>query len=795
MRVPLSWLREFAPVPEDPAEVAAALDQLGLVVEALERPGAEIEGVVVARVLGVRPHPNADRLTLVDVDHGGGQTTVVCGARNLESGDVVPYASAGVTLPGGLTLERRTIRGERSDGMLCSEQELALGEDHAGILKLDAAAEIGSDVRDALGLHDAVFELEVTPNRSDAMSVVGVARDLAAHFAVPLTVPEPSVTEAGAPTDEVASVVVEAADRCPRFTARLIDVTPGPSPEWLARRLTLAGMRPISNIVDVTNYVMLERGQPLHAFDHALLPGGGIVVRLAAEGERLTTLDGTERELTDDDLLICGADRSAQAIAGVMGGGATEVSESTTRILLEAAYFDPAGIAHSAKRLGLRSEASARFERGIDPNGVLVGSARAAELLAEVAGGRAAPDPIDAYPDPVERPRIRLRVERVNEVLGTALSESQVRDAIEPLGIDVSGGPGDLETRAPTFRPDLEREIDLVEEVARHVGYNAIQRTVPRSTEQAGSLTRRQRDRRLVADALVGAGLDEANTLTFVAPADLEALGLSGDGVEVENPLRADESLLRPRLLPGLLGAAGFNAAQGRSDVGLFEIGHVFAPPPSGQTLPDEREAVAAVLTGTVRTGPHAADRPADAYDAVDLWETVATALSLAQATLEPGAEPGFRDGRLARVSVDGRLVGVVGELDDRVAEHFSAARPAVGFEVDLGAVLSATRRIRRFQPFSRFPASAIDLAFVVGEDVPAAAIVRTIDSAGDGLVESARCFDEFRSPALGSGRRSLAFAVSLRAPDRTLTDGEVGEVRRRLIDAVREAHGAELRG
>ncbi len=795
MRVPLSWLREFAPVLDDPSEVAAALDQLGLVVEALEQPGRGIEGVIVARVLDVRAHPNADRLTLVDVDRGVGTATVVCGARNLTAGDVVPYAPVGVTLPGGLTLERRSIRGERSDGMLCSEQELGLGEDHAGILQLDPTAEVGSEVRDALGLDDTVFELEVTPNRPDAMSVVGVARDLAAHFRVPLTVPEPSVHEGGAPTAEVASVVVEAPDRCPRFTARVIRVTPGPSPGWLARRLTLAGMRPISNVVDVTNYVMLERGQPLHAFDHALLPGGGIVVRLAAPGERLTTLDGAERELTDDDLLICGADRSAQAIAGVMGGGATEVSESTTTVLLEAAYFDPAGIGRTAKRLGLRSEASARFERGVDPNAVLAGSARAAELLAEVARGEAAPEPIDVYPELVARPRIRLRVERVNEVLGTALGEPDVRGALEPLGIEVRGGDGELETRTPTFRPDLEREVDLVEEVARHIGYNAVERTVPRSTEEAGRLTPRQRDRRLVADALVGAGLDEVKTLTFVAPGDLEALGLPGDGVEVENPLRADESLLRPRLLPGLLQAAGFNAGQGRADVGLFEIGHVFGPPPPGETLPDEREALAAVLTGTIRTGPHAADRSADAYDAVDLWEEVVTALSLAEATLEPGEGPGFAAGRVARVLVSGRAVGVVGELEDEVAAHFSTGRPAVGLEVDLDAVLSATRRPRRFEAFSRFPASAIDLAFVVGDDVAAAAIVRTIETAGDGLVESVRCFDEFRSDALGAGRRSLAFAVSLRAPDRTLTDAEVGTVRHRLIEAVDRTHGAELRG
>jgi phenylalanyl-tRNA synthetase beta chain len=371
VRAPLSWIRDFTPVDADPATVADALDNLGLEVEGVDALGEEILDVTAARILEVRKHPNADKLNLVEIQTGNGTTSVVCGAPNVTAGMVVPYARSGSTLPGGFTLERRKIRGVVSDGMLCSAKELGLGEDHSGILGLPEDTELGADVRDVLELHDVIFDLSITPNRPDAMSMVGVARELAAHFGLPFTVPEPQFETAGVPTGADISVVVEAPERCPRFTARRIEVTMGPSPAWLARRLTLAGMRPISNVVDVTNYVLLERGQPLHAFDLGRLRGRGIVVRLAQDGEKMTTLDDVERALTAEDLLVCDAERRPQAIAGIMGGAEAEVHDTTTEILLEAAYFQAMGISRSSKRLGLRSESSARFERGIDPNGVL----------------------------------------------------------------------------------------------------------------------------------------------------------------------------------------------------------------------------------------------------------------------------------------------------------------------------------------------------------------------------------------------------------------------------------------
>lgn len=794
MRVPLSWVRDLTPVDAEPRAIAEALDQLGLEVEAVDAPGEEIRDVRAARTLDVRAHPNADRLRLVDIDDGAGTTTVVCGAPNVVAGMVVAYAGVGATLPGGLTLKRREIRGQVSDGMLCSASELGLGDDHEGILDLPESAELGADVRDVLGLRDVVFELAITPNRPDAMSIVGVARELAAHFGLPLTVPEPVVEPSGEPTAASITVEVEAVDGAPRFTARRIEVSMGESPEWMQRRLVLAGMRPISNVVDVTNYVMLERGQPLHAFDLHRLAGPGIVVRRADRGERITTLDGVERALAGEDLLVCDAERVPQAIAGVMGGGATEVHKGTTAIVLEAAYFTPMGISRTSKRLGLRSEASARFERGVDPNGVLTGSARAAELFAEVASGRSAPDPIDRYPVPVERPRISVRTRRVAAILGVPLDAGRVKGALAPLGIQTEGDGDDFVAVAPTFRPDLEREIDIVEEVGRRVGLDQIPRTLPHTTGQRGGLTVRQRERRLLADALVGLGGAEAITIPLVAEADLTRVGLPVDAtVRATNALRAEEPVLRPAILPGLLKAAGLNAGHGFGDLRLFELGHVFAPPRGSDLLPDERDHVALLVAGTVRRSPVEPDRAVDGYDAVDAVHALAAALELGDLRLEVGAAAGFAPDRTAAVLVDGTVAGHAGELTPELLEAFGVPGPAAAVELDVDVLLTGTRRDRAFRVPSKFPASTIDLAFVVPNAVPAAAVVATL-RAGDALVEEVRVFDEFRSAALPPGTRSLAFALSYRAPDRTLTDAEVAERRRAAIDAVTSTHGATLR-
>ncbi len=755
MRAPLSWLREFTPVEADPVAIAEALDNLGLEVEGVDAPGGEILDVVAAQILEVTKHPNADKLNLVEIDTGSGTTTVVCGAPNVTAGMIVPYAASGSTLPGGFKLERRKIRGVVSDGMLCSPRELGLGDDHGGILGLAGETELGADVRDVLELNDVVFDLSITPNRPDAMSIVGVARELAAHFGTPLTVPTPVIDEGGAPTSTEVTVRIDAPDRCPRFTVRRITVTMGESPAWMARRLTQAGMRPISNVVDVTNYVLLERGQPLHAFDLDRLPGRGLVVRLAGDGERMTTLDGAERALTSEDLLVCDATGAPQAIAGIMGGREAEVHDGTSEILLEAAYFQAMGISRSSKRLGLRSESSARFERGIDPNGVLEGSARAAELLREVAGAHVMPEPIDDYPTPVTPARINVRV-----AAGRVAARRRARARTNhgrtrsPWHRDRRAGrgwrPGVLAI-APTFRPDLEREIDIVEEVARRVGFNEIPRTLPHTTGVAGGLTVRQRDRRLIEDVMVGMGLSEAMTVPLIAAADLERVGRTTDGtVEATNALRADEPILRPAILPGLLKSVAFNTAQGLFDLALFEVGHVFAAPKRGDLLPDESDHLAAVLTGTSARAPIEPDRPVDPYDVVDVLDALVEALELVDVRLVAGPEPGFATAGSAAIVVGGTTIGHVGAIPTSVLDALGIPVPAVAIELDMDGLLGGVRRDRAFRALSKFPASNIDLAFVLADSVPAAAVEQTLrDAAGEGL-EALRAFDEFRSDALG---------------------------------------------
>jgi phenylalanyl-tRNA synthetase beta chain len=791
VRAPLSWIREFTPVAAATGQITDALNQLGLEVEGVDEPGREIGGVVAAKILEVLPHPDADRIRLADVDAGDGVAVrVVCGAPNIEAGMIVPFAQVGAHLPGDFEIERRKIRGQTSEGMLCSARELGLGDDHDGILVLAADTALGTDVREVLGLDDVVFDLSITPNRPDAMGVIGVARELAAHFGLPLDVPSPD-PGATVPDLDGATVVVDAPDRCPRFVAMVASVAMGPSPDWMQRRLVLAGMRPISNVVDVTNYVMLERCRPLHAFDLDRLAGRGIVVRLAEPGEKMTTLDGVEREFNRDDLLICDAERVAQGIAGVMGGAAAEVSEATTSILLESAYFEPSGIAKTSKRLGLRSEASARFERGVDPNDVAAGAARAMELLGEVAQAQRRPGAIDVYPQPIERPHITVRTERINALLGLTLADTEVHALLAPLGIELAGGTA----TAPTWRPDLEREIDVVEEIARRVGLHRIPRSVPSSPEKVGGLSRRQRDRRLVGDVLIGAGYDEVYTLPLLALSDLAKAGIAKDAViEVENPLRAEESILRPSLLPGLLRAVAHNNAHGNPDVALFELGRMFGPPVEGETLPRERLFLAAARAGRFVRSPHEPDRDVSVYDITAVVHALADELRLSDWRLQAGAAPGFHPARAAAIVVDGAAVGAVGDVDPEVVKAMALPEAVVAFEIDLDALLDGGRVPRATHPISRFPASAIDLAFVVGDDIAAGMILQRLRAVGGELLESVRVFDVFRSDALGPGKVSLAFALTFRSPERTLTDAEVGELRQSCIDAVVSEFGAELR-
>lgn len=783
MKVLLSMLRELAPIEGDPVAIGEALSDLGMAVESMERLGEGLDGIVVAKVLALRPHPDADRIQLVDVDAGTGEPLqIACGAFNMREGDLVPLATIGTVMPNGMEIARRKLRGEWSNGMLCSAAELGLGGDHSGILVLDPTAEPGVELRDALGLTgDVLYDLEINPNRPDAMSVAGVARDLAARLGVPFSLPEPAVPTSSVRAGERATVEILAPDLCGRFVAVVLhDVRVGASPRWLANRLTALGMRPINHLVDVSNYVMLELGQPNHAYDLARLPGAGLRVRRARPGERLVTLDDVERAFTTDDLLICDAEDTAVGIAGVMGGASSEISHDTTEVLLELAWFDPLAVARTSRRLGLRTEASARFEKGTDPE-ILE---RAALRFAELLGGdaRLAEGVIDERGRLPERAPVRVRTDRVNLVAGLRLGRDEIRDLLEPIGFVSEPAGDDLDVTVPSWRPDSATEIDVIEEIARHHGYSRIPRSVPKPVD-SGGLTVRQRERRMVRSALVGLGATEVMPLPFLAPGDLARAGLPDVGIRLANPLVAEESVMRTSLVPGLLKVLAYNASHRSGPISIFELGHVFGPPtePSAD-LPDERE----------RLGVALGDR--EAPEAVRLWRALADHLAV-EHELRNAEVAGLHPTRAAEIVVAGEVVGVVGEVDPDVCAAYDVPGRVALVDVDLDRLLALPHGVTSYRPVRTFPSSDLDLAFEVDEGVPAAAVERAlVDGAGDLLV-AIELFDVFRGPPVAEGRRSLAYRLRFQAPDRTLTDADLAAARDRCVAAVTGPLPATLRG
>jgi phenylalanyl-tRNA synthetase beta chain len=784
MKVVLSWLREFAPIEGDPAYLSDQLSDLGLAVEDMSVVGEGLDGIVVARVLELRPHPDADKIQLVDVDAGDGEPLqICCGAFNMAVGDLVPLATLGTVMPNGLEISRRKLRGQWSNGMLCSPTELRLAGDAAGIMILPPGLTAGVPLAQALGIEpDVLFDLDITGNRPDAMSVAGVARDLAARLKVPFAIPQPGVTEAGGDATGRARVDIRAPEFCGRFVARILDgVTVGPSPAWLQNRLRAVGQRPINNVVDVSNYVMFELGQPNHTYDLDLVRGATLGVRMARPGETLVTLDGVERTLSGADGLIVDGDDVAIGLAGVMGGASTEISDATTSVLLELAWWDPLSIAKTAKRLGLRSEASARFEKGVDPDIGPLAARRFAELLAATSA-TLAPGVIDELGDKPERALVRVRTARVNEVLGTALDRDAIAAVITPIGFETTVAGDDLDVVVPSFRLDTTSEIEVIEEVARHVGYSVIGKTVPRSP-LVGGLTPRQRDRRTVRAALTGQGFDEVMPLPFLAPGDLERAAVTGVPISVTNPLVAEESVMRTSLRPGILKTLAFNASHRSLGLRVFEIGHVYSRPHVETPLPDEREVLAVALGGV------------EAPEAVLVWTVLADALAVRGDRLITDELSGLHPTRAARIDVDGVTVGAVGEIDPSVAEAFGVPERVAWLEVDLDTLLALPHGERPYRPVSRFPSSDIDLAFEVAEICAAADVERAVQTAAGPLLVALHLFDVYRGAPLPPGTRSLAYSLRLQAADRTLTDDETAQVRRRVIEAVESSLPAKLRG
>lgn len=800
MKVSLRWLADFIDLPtDDPDVLADVFASLGHEVEGVERLDVEFRGVRTAEVVEVVPHPDADRLRVCKVSTGEETVDVVCGAWNFEAGAIVAFAEPGAVLAGNFEIGRRTIRGVTSHGMICSEQELGLGEDHRGILVLDPGTEVGVDFADLVARPDIVFDLSITPNRPDCMSMLGIARELAAYYEIPYRVPPADVDEAE--TSTKVTITIEDPTGCYRFVGREVaDVTVGPSPLWMRLRLQAAGVRPISNVVDVSNYVMLEMGQPLHTFDLDEVAEETIIVRRARPGERLRTLDGIDRELHPDDLVVADA-AGPSALAGTMGGEHSEVSDRTRRVLIEAAAWDPPTIMYMSKRHGLRSEASSRFERGVDPNLAPDAAARAARLIVELAGGVALGGARDVVAVPKEPWTVDLTTRDVARVLGTGFDRDRIAHLLGRLGLrSEPRGDDGLSVTVPTSRPDLTRPIDLVEEVARLWGYDRFDETVPFG--RGGSWTAEQRREQVLRRTLTGAGLYQAVPLSFMRVEDLDALGVPDDDerravIRLKNPLRDEESALRTTLLPGLLRAARYNVSHGTDDVALFEIGKVFfaRSSPDDPRIPEQPDRLAFVLVGTF--GPaelQRPPRPVDVFVGTALWRLLSHRLDLADIDLVSGSLPGLHPGRTAALVSDGTTIGHIGELNPAAARAFELPGRVVVGEVALAPIL-APRPAWQFAEPSIYPPVTFDLAFVVADQVAAADLILVTTAAAGGLVEEARTFDEFRGESIGRGRKSLAVTFVLRAADRTLSGDEVAEVRRAMVEAAREELNAELRG
>ena len=796
MRVPLRWLEEFVPVDVPPEKLADLLDLSGTKVEAVHKPSNQIAGVRVAEVLEISEHPNADNLSLVDIRVDFGDTQrVVCGASNFQVGDLVPLAEVGARLP-ELEITERKIRGEVSRGMLCSAAELGISPDAAGILVLPSDATLGADVVSLLGLDDTIFELEITPNRPDCMSVYGVAREVAVLLGNDLGEPEVELQESSSLTSPVR-VEVDDEKGCPRYLARYLDgVRIGPSPAWLISRLLSVGVRSVSNVVDVTNYVLFELGHPLHAFDAERVNDQRIVVRRARSGEKLTTLDGQERSLHPEDLLIAGKTQ-VLALAGVMGGVDSEVGDDTSSIILESAYFDPASVSFTSRRHGLRTEASARFERGADIEVVERAATRAAGLIESLAGGRVSTEVRDVYPRRFERTQIVLRPTRTDRVLGTSVSATQQAGYLRALGCAVEEREGELSVLAPSFRPDLTREIDLVEEVGRLVGFERLPATLPPG--KVGALERVQILDRSLRRLLANLGLHEAWTSSFMAPHDLEALAVAEEGaaaavVKLANPMSEADQAMRTTLLPGLLRAVALNEKQRSSRTALYELARIYEP--SEGPLPVEATVLAAAFSGAKNeTSWHGATSSWSFFDAKGIVEVIFDSLGAGHPTVEPAAGMPFHPTRAAAVVHNGTTIGAIGEIHPQVLARWDIEKPVIVFELALASLWAAAPGKPKIQELTRFPSNLLDIAVVVDATVPAGDVESVVREVAGAELADLRLFDLYEGEQIPEGKKSLAFSLELRAADRTLTDTEANAIRDSVVAALGERTGATLRG
>lgn len=809
MRLIWSWLQEFVEFEGTPEDLARALTLNGIEVGSVARVGGEFDSVRVGEILEVRPHPKADKLKLCRVSLGDGERTIVCGAPNVAGGLRVPVVLPGGALPDGRRIEAAPIRGKVSQGMICSAAELGFEDASGGVWVLEPETKVGAALAEAAGLSDYVLEAEVTPNRGDCLSVLGLAREVAACRKVPLHPRKPRVPEQGGPVRGATSVSVECPDLCPRYTARVVqDVTVGPSPIRMQWRLRTAGVRPINNVVDATNYVLLERGQPLHAFDMDKLRQRRIVVRKWAAGDgAFTTLDGVERVPPEGACMICDG-AGPVAVGGVMGGLESEVGPGTRAVLLESACFEPKSIRRTARALGLSTEASYRFERGVDPAGVPLALDRAAELIRLAAGGRVARGMVDVYPAPGEKHKVILRTPQIKRVLGKEIPIREVSEILLSLGMEVAAteAHANISIRIPTHRPDLTREVDIIEEVARIYGYERFPSTLPPWGTAPSASSSEWEFLGRVRTLLCGAGFLEAVNLSFASAEDLShPAGPQGrvEALALRNPLSREGAHLRVSLWPGLVRNAASNMNRGVLDVRLFEVGRVFhpRPPSASEPLPIEEVRVAAVLSENPGRGLWAeGGRKRDFFDIKGVLETLLASLGIAGARSEPGCGHPFHPVRSAAVWLPGpspggeKKLGEVGEIHPDVQLALDMPQPVTLFEVSADLLRAAAPRAPVFRPLPRFPATTRDLAVVVGLDVRVESLQRLILEAGAPLIQGAILFDIHTGDPVPEGQKSVAFALVYRSEDRTLSGEEVNEAHQAIVSRLSQAYGARLR-
>ena len=803
MKVSLSWLKEYIDVGINVNDLADALTMAGLEVEAISDRYDYLNSVVIGRLAKIHPHPNADKLKLCRVDIGDRTITVVCGAPNVKNDMLAPCAMPGTCFPKGTILEKNIIRGVASEGMLCSEIELGLSANSDGIMELGRNYSVGSPLNKAIGLSDPVFEIDLTPNRPDCLSIIGTAREIAAFQKKKVTYPEICLPESFDDISDYTSITIMAPEICPRYAASLVfDITVGPSPFWLQDRLISVGLKPINNIVDITNFVMMETGQPLHAFDFDRLAENRIVVRTAREGEAFITLDGKERRLDPEMLLICDGEKPV-ALAGVMGGLNSEIESSTTKILLESAYFDPVCIRKTSKKTGLITDASHRFERGVDPNGTITAINRATQLIAEIGGGKLIKGTIDDYLNTFPEKIIDFSVTELNRRLGTCLDINDIENHLKSIEFKVDKTGNDrLQVIPPSCRVDITRFEDITEEIARLFGYNNIKTTFPLIPAEGRHPSKKIESRNRIKYLMTGLGFNEAINYSFISKLSCDRLNLEPDDkkrqvVDVLNPLSEEQSVMRTSLIPGLLETMKYNISVQNRNLKLFEIGNVFFNTGQKDSLPDEVEMLAGLWTGKrVDAVWFSREINCDFYDLKGVIEELFGNLGIGNTafTRMPPAscfytKPGFT----AQVIIKNEFTGLVGELHPKVLSNYDLKQTAFIFELKFDSLINHIPGTKSVSPIPKFPATSRDITLIVNKNIEANNILQSVIDLNEELVENLHLFDIFEGVPIPAGRKSISFRITYRSSSETLEDNRVNNLHKSISDRLLEKFDATL--